>query len=238
MQYQSNQRQDNLTVLIEEYGPLVKRIAQQIKWKVPESIELDDLIQSGIIGLIEANNGFSLDHQATFKTYATLKIRYAIYEALRKHSGITRELSQSIKQVANALDNLHRENQKPTTELVSQKLGMTFHEYSCFNEEINLLKAKSLEDATESEISQDNDDNPIVDVMKSEVKEILKKIVLGLSNREQILLALYYNELLSFKEIGQVLNITEARVSQIHTQLLSKLKAHLTTGYNLIEESN
>lgn len=238
MQYKFSQKQNELTALIEEYAPLVKRAAQHIKWKIPDSIALDDLIQSGVIGLIEAHNSFSLAHHTSFKTYATLKIRYAIYEALRQHTGITRELSQSIKQVANALDSLQKENKQPTALQISGKLGISTHEYACVNEEINLLRAKSLEATVESEYAQETENNPFLNTMHAETKKILNQVIFSLEAREQILLALYYNELLSFKEIGRILDLTEARVSQIHSQLLAKLKAHLTKNYNLLSEQN
>lgn len=227
-QYQFNQNPDPLTEIIKTYAPFVKRIAQKIKSTTVHSLDLDDLIQAGIIGLIEATHSFHNHNQTTFKTYATLKVRYAIYETLRKNSGITRELSQSMKKLSHIIHKLNQEDIIPTTNLVREQLGMTFHEYACFNREMNLLRARSLDEASENEMHQENENNPYIQVLADETKRNLKTAILKLSKREQILLALYYNELLSFKEIGQILNLTEARISQIHSELLSKLKIYLT----------
>lgn len=226
-QYQSNQNQDELHDLVCHYAPLVKRIAEQIKWNIPQGIELDDLIQSGLIGLLEAKNTYAPEHQTAFKTYATLKIRYAIFETLRKHTGITRELSQSIKQISAATETLHRAQEEITTQKVTELLGLSHHEYACITESISMLKAKSLDGSMDDECIQANTNDPFFNTASDQIRSILKEVLQDLPRREQLILALYYNEFLSFKEIGGLIDLTEARVSQLHAQLLSKLKTRL-----------
>lgn len=224
--YQSNQNQDSLNDLVAQYAPLVKRLADQIKWRIPEGIEVDDLIQSGVIGLLEAKDKYNPDREASFKTYATLKIRYAMYEALRKHTGITRELSQAMKQIATAVGQLQQKDDDSTAKL-TETLGISHQEYARVNEEINLLHARSFDELTDDELLPQSENDPFLRLADDQIKRQLKEVLLSLPQREQLVLALYYNEFLSFKEIGQILELTEARVSQIHSGLLRKLKSRL-----------
>lgn len=235
--YKSNQNQNELSNLVNEYAPLVKRIAEQIKWKTPNGIELDDLIQSGIIGLLEAKSNYMSQYEASFKTYATIKIKYAIYESLRKHTGITRELSQSIKHITKTISQIEQQDgARATTKKITQKLGITHIEYARVSEEMSALNAVSFEDIPEEQFSDENLQNPLMFAAKVEVRSMLKSVLNELPKREQLILALYYNEFLGFKEIGKILDLTEARVSQLHAQLLQKLKLRLRAVHsNTIE---
>lgn len=231
--YQSNHVQEEIKSLVSEYAPLVKRIAEQIKWKIPEGIELDDLIQSGIIGLLEAKSQYDAQHQTSFKTYATIKVRFAIYEAIRKHTGITRELSQNIKQILKTTHQLEQsENKYPSVANLTQKLGVTHQEYAAVTEEMNVLNASSFEELTEEQVPIQQQSNPFLCTASEEVRTQLRAGIQELTYREQLILSLYYNQFLGFREIAVILQLTEARISQIHAQLLIKLKSkldHLTT---------
>lgn len=233
--YQSNQRQVELSNLVDEYAPLIKRMAEQIKWKLPHGIELDDLIQSGIIGLFEAHEKFLIEYKASFKTYATIKIKYAIFESIRKHTGITRELSQSIKKISSAINELEQqESSQSTTKMLTEKLGISHTQYARISEEINIINASSFEELSEEQRSEQALQNPLFFTANEQIRSQLKSTINNLPKRDQLILSLYYNEFLGFKEIGNIVQLTEARVSQIHSELLTKLKErlrHLSTDY-------
>ncbi len=235
--YQSNQHQDELTKLVCDYGPLVNRIAEQIKYKCPPGIELDDLIQCGIIGLLQAKNEYSPERGASFKTYATMKIRYAIYEGLRAHSGITRDIGQYMKKISTAIDCIEKANQMVSHLGIRENLGLTQTQYSRMNAEIKAHKALSMEDVNgEADLVEETLENPYTATLFSELKSKIKNAIKTQPKREQLILALYYNEFLSFKEIAGILQLTEARVSQIHHQLLNKLKTTLHGMEDVLEE--
>lgn len=227
--YQSNQNQEDLSSLVSEYASLVKRIAEQIKRTIPQGLELDDLIQSGVIGLLEANYSYNTTHDASFKTYATMKIRYAIYESLRKHTGITREISQLIKQIEFSIVEIERKNVRVTSLGVAETLGVSPEKYARITEEINAFKTISMEDLPgDQECSGPQSQNPIFHIAQDKRRVTVLEVLNNLPRRDQLILSLYYQEFLSFKEIGQILELSEARISQIHAQLLIKLKSRLS----------
>lgn len=235
--YQSNQNQVELDSLICEYAPLVDRIATQIKHKCPPGIDLDDLIQSGIIGLLQARNDYTPDKGASFKTYASMKIRYAVYEGLRTHSGITRDVSQYLKKISAAINSIEKTNDSVSHTNIMNNLGVSQQQYTRMCSEIKAHKTVSLEGLdNENALTVDGEDGPFSSTLRSELQLNVKNAIQELPKREQLILMLYYNEFLSFKEIAQILQLTEARVSQLHHQLLNKLKRLLNGMEDIFEE--
>jgi RNA polymerase sigma factor for flagellar operon FliA len=225
--YPSKTDQVELSELLRQYSPLIKRICDQIKFKVVGNIELDDLLQSGTIGLLEAKASFSEAGGASFKTYATMKIRYAIYDGLRKHTNITREISQDIKRIKAAISSIQHEKSATSNEIASA-IGVSQQQYSQMMEGINAYKTISIEEDRENIANiADDEQDPMYLVGRQKLKASIGAMLKQFSSREQTVLALYYNEFLGFREIGEILQLTEARVSQIHSQLLSKLKNKL-----------
>jgi len=235
--YQSNQQQDELTDLITEYAPLVKRIAEQIKHKCPPSVDLDDLIQSGIIGLLQAHQNYLEDKGASFKTYASLKIRYAVYEGLRNSSGVTRDIAQYTKQINATVNKIEQSDNSPLHGIIAEHMGVSQKQYQKMTEEISAQKTISY-DALNEEIESTSADskNPFNNAANEELTTNMKSMLKALPKREQIILSLYYNDFLNFKEIGEILQLTEARVSQIHHQLLEKLKTRFKEMYTFLQE--
>ncbi|QDP73467.1 FliA/WhiG family RNA polymerase sigma factor [Legionella israelensis] len=234
--YQSNQQTDDLSGLVSQYAPLVKRIAEKIKYKCPPSIELDDLMQHGIIGLLQAYNDFNPSKGASFSTYASIKIRYAIYEGLRQSTGITREISQNIKKINAIIEQMDQDNQPLKHQKIAETLGISSEQYSIMRNEIAAHKMLSMEEIYENQITvESSQGKPYDETLTTEISEQIKALLSTLPKREQIILALYYNELLTFKEIADILHLTEARVSQIHRQLRTKLKARIPEIEDFLE---
>lgn len=229
--YPSKPDQEELSDLVRQYAPLIKRICQQIKSKILGNFELDDLIQSGAVGLLEAKASFSEECGASFKTYATMKIRYAIYDGLRKHSNITREISQHIKRIQAAISSFEQHS-KATAKEIAHVMGVSDQKYTQMVEGINAYKMVSIEDDLEK-ITQvvDTEHDPLLLVGLDKLRSTITAVLKELPSREQKILALYYNNHLAFKDIAEVLQLTEARVSQIHSQLLLKLKNKLLSRH-------
>ena len=222
---------ENLTEFVKEHSLLLYKISHSIKMKLPAHIELDDLLQSGLIGLLEAKNNFSAEAGATFTTYAYIKIRFAIYEFLRKHSGITRDISQNIKKISTAVAKIEHEGISPvSTRTIANEMGIPIEQYCEISREINAYNTMSFTDSEHlAEIPCEKTQNPLNFIENEDVKSLLKSIISTLPKREQLSLALYYNEQLNFKEIGEMVDLSEARISQIHSNLMIKLKQKITS---------
>ena len=224
--YEHISHHDDLTGFVQEHASLINKLAWHIKGRLPQHIELDDLIQSGLIGLLEAKKSFSEKEGASFTTYASLKIRCAIYEFVRKNSGITRDISQNIKKISAAVSRL--ENRQDTTisnKEIADEMGVSQKKYADITSEITAYKLVSTyEVASIDNIACDNYVNPLFLIEADNEKSLIQSMVQDLPKRDQLILALYYNEQLNFKKIAEIIGLTEARISQIHSTVLSKLK--------------
>lgn len=231
--YEHIDRHDDLTGFIQKHASLIHKMAWHIKKRLPVQIELDDLIQSGLIGLLEAKNSFSDNVGASFTTYASLKIRFAMYEFVRKNSGITRDISQNIKKISASVARIENRHEAIISDKsVADEMGISLKKYAEMTREISAYKSISMQEPEiMEEVACEDTLDPLQMLEEENDKSIIKSIVNDLPKREQIILALYYNEQLSFKEIAQIMDLTEARISQIHAMLLGKLKRKLTYQY-------
>jgi len=228
----------DLTNLVIIHSPLIRKIANHIRCKLPAHIELDDLLQAGLIGLIEAQKKFSPEKGASFETYAAIKIRAAIIDDLRINTGITRTISDNIKKISTAKVSLenqdHNNNKLISASRVAEEMGITFGKYSSIVAEIDAYKSISLGDITTvDDLPLDDFQNPSIQAENDEIKLAIKDVLSGLPKREQQILALYYNEQLNFKEIADILNLTEARISQLHLISLTKIKKKFHYDYGM-----
>lgn len=219
---------EDLSGFVITYGPLIKRIANHIKCRLPASVELDDLLQAGLIGLLEAKNTFSEEGGAGFETYASIRIRGAIIDELRRNTGITRDISQNIKKIAQAKSSLENQDSDAlmiSSRALSDKMGISEKKYTHMMSEINAYHAISLNDVSAiEEIPCGLSLDPLAALEHDNITCSIKAVINTLPKREQQVLALYYNEQLNFKEIADILDLTEARISQIHAQSLTKVK--------------
>jgi RNA polymerase sigma factor for flagellar operon FliA len=224
--------------IIKEYAPLVKFIAQKIAVRLPANIELEDLLSAGTIGLMDAIDKYDPARDNKFKTYAEFRIRGAILDELRAQDWIPRSMREKAKNIERAFSKLEQKlGRAATEEEVSKELGMGLEE---FQEALHQCKSISLLSLDEVGTFANGDrksllgllesskaTNPMVQLAGTELRDQLAKAIQDLPEKQRMVLSLYYYEDLNLKEIGEVLEVTESRVSQLHTQAVLRLRAKL-----------
>ncbi len=219
--------------LIIEYVQLVKIIAGRLYNSYNAHVEFDDLLGYGVIGLIDAIDKFDHTKNIKFETYANIRIRGAIIDQIRHMDWIPRSTRQKYKKIEEAISNLQKiYGYDIPDELIAEEMGMSLEEYSKLLGEVTTYSVMSLEekidDNSNFDIKSNNIDfQPEDRYVNEEMKTILTQIVEKLPEKEKMVLQLYYYSELTYKEIAEVLSISESRVSQIHTKAISKLKITL-----------
>ncbi len=231
--YKKNKDPQAKIKLIEQYIQLVKIIAGRLYTSYGTNIEYDDLVSYGIFGLIDAVEKFDLDRQVKFKTYAQIRIRGAIIDELRLLDWIPRSVRQKAKQVDEAYNKLENQLGRSASEIeVANELGITVKELQNILMQTNSFNVVSLEETIfENNIisnQEQQDYSPEELICTKETYNILKKNIEQLPNREKQVISLYYYNNLTYKEIGAILDISESRVSQLHSKAILRLKAKLT----------
>ncbi|WP_100639451.1 RNA polymerase sigma factor FliA [Marinobacter salexigens] len=219
--------------LIETHAPLVKKIALHLLARLPASVQLDDLMQAGMIGLLEAAQRYSATKGAAFETYAGIRIRGSMVDEIRKGDWVPRSVHRNSRRIAQAIkaveDRLGREAQDAE---VAEELGMELSEYHATLADSNSGRLFSLDELNESgELPIDETethDNPLDDLTSVSFRSQLAAEIEELPEREKLVLSLYYTEELNLKEIGAVLGVSESRVSQIHSQAALRLRGRLS----------
>lgn len=223
-------------LLIERYLPLVKYISERLLATLPKSIELDDLTSAGIFGLMDAIDGFDLERGIKFKTYCTTRIRGSILDELRSQDWVPRLVRLKAHKIDKAYKALEsRYGRKPTDFEMAKELDISLAEFNAMLEEASAVTVYSL-----SEKWDDGDDDKSVekvDVLADKdadtpldclhQKDVLEFVTRNLTKKERLIIIMYYFEGLTMKEIGEVLNLTESRVCQIHSNILTRLKEQL-----------
>jgi RNA polymerase sigma factor for flagellar operon FliA len=238
--YQQTKDQDTRDVLIREFLPLVKQVAGRLSIGLPSQVEEEDLVASGVIGLLEALDRFNPSFQTSFKTFATWRIRGAMLDELRKLSWSPRSFSQRLRQLQIAEQRLgHRLGRDPSISELAIELGWTPAAVEQVYAQVNyysLISLDSLLFAPSFFSSGSKKDLlsatgpfmlPEEGLEKKERRELLAKAIEELPEREKLILSLYYKEELTLKEIATVLKISTARVSQLHARTLRILRAKL-----------
>lgn len=212
-----------------EYRPLVKKIALYIKRRLPSHIEFDDLLQSGLVGLLEARTHYKTNMGTTFETFASIRIRGSIIDSLRKNSWVSRETIKNMRKMSEAIQVIEQRNhQHATSEDIAAELGITIEEHFKMSQEISICNLLSLDDLGEDHYQLGNDAaNPMEINQQEGIKERLKDILTKLPEREQLVLSLYYVEEFTFKQIGEILDLTEARICQLHTQAIARVRGNM-----------
>lgn len=224
--------------LIKEYAPLIKYIAQKIAIRLPSNIELDDLISSGVIGLMDAIEKYDPSRDNKFKTYAEFRIRGAILDELRSQDWVPRSVRDKAKLLDRVYVQLEQDLGRPATEEeVAQELGVSIDEYhSMLNEvkPVSLLSISDQEMFSSGErksllnlLENCSSSNPFNQLSLKAVKEKVTFAIEDLPEKQRLVLSLYYYEDLNLKEIGKVLDVTESRISQLHAQAIARLRAKL-----------
>ncbi len=228
--------------LIVEYAPLVKYIANRIAMRLPPHIEVSDLINAGVIGLIDAIEKFDPDKEVKFKTYAEIRIRGAILDELRSMDWIPRSIRKVINKLVNAYQELEQQLGRPAKdEEIAELLGLQMEEF------YKLLKHSAGAPLISLDVMVDHDDKRrdilscLVDPKTTdafgvlglnELKDRIAGAIDDLPEKEKQVVSLYYYDELTMKEIGEVLDLTESRVSQIHTKAILRLRVRVTNLKN------
>ncbi|MDR0331482.1 MAG: FliA/WhiG family RNA polymerase sigma factor [Chitinispirillales bacterium] len=226
--------------LLVEYSHLVKYTTQRLAVNLPPSVDRDDLYSAGILGLIKAVDTFEPERGFKFETYAGHKIRGAILDELRALDWVPRSVRQKSRDLQRVFTKLENKlGRSPYDDEVCEELGVDIGEYEQILAEVTPTTIVSLDDSVSDPFSDAKDMrmvdqvedpesvNPLKELGLGEVKGILKEAITGLPENERIVVALYHYEELTLKEIGVVLNLTESRVSQIHSKAMMKLRARL-----------
>lgn len=217
---------------IETHAPLVKRIAHHLIARLPQTVQVDDLIQAGMIGLIEAKRNFDDSKGASFTTYAGIRIRGSMLDEIRKGDWAPRSVHRNSRKVAQAIrdvENRTGRDAKPRD--VAHLLGITLDEYFQMIQDSSGAKIFALEDlgVSEDAISHFGAStvSPLDGLTKETFKVNLANEISKLPEREKLVLALYYDEELNLREVGEVLGVSESRISQIHSQAMMRLQARM-----------
>lgn len=234
--YVANRSGEIRDQLIIEYSQLVKLVAGRMNMYLGYNVEYDDLVGYGIFGLIDAIDKFDYGKNVKFETYASLRIRGAILDQIRKMDWIPRSLRQKQKKIDAAMAKVEAEKGHiATDEEIAEELGITPEELLDWQGQTKATNLISLDEYTEagSEVKMDNSignshfEQPEDAYEKEELKQLMAKAIESLTEKERLVVTLYYYEEMTLKEISLTLEVSESRVSQLHTKALNKMKAML-----------
>jgi RNA polymerase sigma factor for flagellar operon FliA len=229
--------------IILQFAPLIKYIAQKIAARLPANIELDDLISSGVIGLMDAIDKYDPTRDNKFKTYAEFRIRGAILDELRAQDWVPRSVREKAKMLERAFAKIeHEKGRAATDEEICGELRISQDEYhDLLNQvrSVSLLSYDDLNNLSKSDrrslvgMSESaKSPTPFSEVNVAHLKRMIADAIRDLPEKQRLVLSLYYYEDLNLKEIGKVLDVTESRVSQLHTQAILRLKAKLKGNFD------
>ncbi len=216
--------------LVTNHISLVKRIAHHLAVRLPSTVDINDLLQAGMIGLLEASGNFDASKGASFDTFAGIRIRGAMLDEVRKLDWTPRSVYQKHRQVAEAVRSIESEHGRPAEgHEVAAMLGISLKEYHSILTDISRCRLFSLEEMLETptqrmEASKSNTATPDQALDKSQFRQELTRAIGQLPERERMVLSLYYERELNLKEIGKVLGVGESRVCQIHGQAMIRLR--------------
>ncbi len=226
--------------LVRQYMPLVKYVAGKIAVGLPASMEFDDLVGFGQFGLLDAINRYDPVKGVKFKTYAVTRIRGAIFDEMRQLDWVPRSVRQKSREIEDTISELESKLGRTATDAeIAQKLNLSEDEYHQTIMKVSASSIISLNDVWSSGDESDNllvgdtieapsSLNPDVQVEREEIRKVIIQAINELPEKEKMVIVLYYHEDLTFKEIGQVLEVSESRISQLHTKANLRLRAKLT----------
>ncbi len=224
--------------LVEKHAALVKRIACHLINRLPASVQLEDLIQAGMIGLLEAARNYDERQGASFETYAGIRIRGSMLDEIRKNDWAPRSVHRKARMVAEAVREIENEQGRDARDTeIAESLDMSLEDYYRILQDNSYHKVLSVEDmglGEESLLDNLSDNAPgILDgLQKEDMQRIVSEAIASLPERERLVMALYYDEELNLREIGAVMGVSESRVSQIHSQAVIRLQARMANRLN------
>ncbi|ANB02804.1 RNA polymerase sigma factor FliA [Ectothiorhodospira sp. BSL-9] len=229
--YASQQLDSN--TLVDEHVALVKRIAYHLLARLPANVQVDDLIQSGIIGLLEAARHYDPSQGASFETYAGIRIRGAMLDEVRRSDWTPRSVHRHSRQISEVIRQIeNREGREASAAEIAEALGVDMTTYQDMLRDAVSSRVLGFDDLGDDDSSAENlltsdGPDPLMDLTRTDFKKALVENIGELPERERLVLSLYYDEELNLREIGQVLGVSESRVCQLHGQALMRLKARM-----------
>ena len=242
--YTKNPTQEMREQIIIEYAPLVKIVAGRLSMYLGGNVEYEDLVSYGVFGLIDAIDKFDTNKDVKFETYASLRIRGSILDQIRKMDWIPRTVRQWQRKIDEAIKSLEaRTGKTPTDEMLAEELGVSGEELLSWQSQLKVTNVVSLNEFVES------GNEPVMDakgnfrfaqpeevIAETELKRMLKDAMQLLTEKEQKVILLYYYEDLTLKEISRVLEVSESRISQLHTKALQKMKKKMGPYMNILTD--
>jgi RNA polymerase sigma factor for flagellar operon FliA len=215
------------------HAPLVKRIAYHLLGRLPDSVQVDDLIQAGMLGLLEAIKNYDASQGASFETYAGIRIRGSMLDEVRRSDWTPRSVHKKSRMVSDAIRAIENKTGREARDIeVAEHLGIAMEEYNHILQDSSSCRVFSVEELAEDgdhylDEALDQEKGPVDGLSQEGFQQALAKAIMDLPERERLVISLYYDEELNLREIGEVLNVSESRVSQISTQAILRLRARL-----------
>ena len=223
--------------MIRQYQPLVRRLAHHMMAKLPANVQVDDLIQVGLIGLSDALSRYEAGQGAQFETFATQRIRGAMLDELRENDWMSRGSRKSQKDIEQALHRLeHRLGRTPLESEIAAEMGMSLSDYQSLLGKVRGTQLVYLEDMGRGSDDDDsfldrhvadNDADPLNLLGDQRLRDALVAAIKLLPEREQLIMSMYYEQDMNLKEIALVMNVTESRMCQLHSQSIARLRAKM-----------
>lgn len=229
LEYQETKKDTVREKIIENYLPLVKLVAGRVAISLPQHVDRDDLISSGFFGLLDAIERYDLSRNVKFETYAVTRIRGSILDTIRSQDWLPATVRQKARQYEQILAELeNRLGRSATDSETSEALGISVEQLHTLINQLNTSTLVPLEDFLQSETVAGNITNPSQNIEEEEVKSSLMKAIDKLPEKEKLVVTLYYYEELTLKEISLILKLSEARISQLHTKAIFRLRGALS----------
>jgi len=235
-QYRESHDEGIRNFLMEKFLPLVRYNAERIHTRLPDEVDIEDLMSAGLFGLMDAIDAFDLERKVKFETYCAPRIRGAILDELRSMDWVPRLVRHRSSKVEQARQRIEKATGKPATDdEVAKSLNVVGEEFDKLKRDSAAVSTRSLSARTFASdsgrevreidvIRDESQSNPITDVQRRDLKDLITK---GLSRAERLIVILYYYEGMTMKEIGATLDLSESRVSQMHSSILARLKAQM-----------
>lgn len=235
--YMDVQQVDSSDGLVMKHAQLVKRIAYHLKGRLPEAVQVDDLIQAGMLGLLEASKNFDATQGASFETYAGIRIRGSMLDEIRLGDWTPRSVHRKAREMNQAIKKIEDRKLGTATDAeIAEEMGVSLDEFNQVLRNASVSRIFSVED---SEVEADHNGamstkvQPETAFTKQELAHVLEKVIDALPEREKLVMSFYYQEEMNLREIGEVLGVSESRVSQIHGKALLTIRSRLENGYEI-----
>lgn len=219
--------------LVEKHAPLVKRIACHLINRLPASVQIEDLIQAGMIGLLEASRNYDETQGASFETYAGIRIRGSMLDEIRKNDWAPRSVHRKARMVAEAVREIEHANGRDARDTeIAETLGMSLEDYykilqdNCYHRVLSFEDMGNGEDSMLDNMS-DNAPGILDGLQREDMQHLVAEAIASLPERERLVMALYYDDELNLREIGAIMGVSESRISQIHSQAVIRLQARM-----------